>query len=141
MSAQDLISHLEKLGDEFAAAIVPVGDEQAIRATQAQFLGRIKELMKQLGKLPAADKPVAGAAANKVKQGIEGTVARRLAELADAAARADLARVVDVTLPASPIGAGHVHLLTQVRHEAVHLTAAAQQGLDHRQQEREPELV
>jgi phenylalanyl-tRNA synthetase alpha chain len=119
MSAQDLITHFEKLGDEFAAAIVPVSDEQAIRATQARFIGRIKELMNQLSKLPKADRGIAGAAYNKVKDGIEGTVARRLAELADAASRADLARVVDVTLPASPIGAGHVHLLTQVRQEAV----------------------
>jgi len=119
MSAQDLITHFEKLGDEFAAAIVPVSDEQAIRATQARFIGRIKELMNQLSKLPKADRGIAGAAYNKVQDGIEGTVARRLAELADAASRADLARVVDVTLPASPIGAGHVHLLTQVRQEAV----------------------
>jgi phenylalanyl-tRNA synthetase alpha chain len=123
MSAQDLISHLDKLGDDFAAAIAPVTDEQAIRATQAQFLNQTKELMKQLSKLPAADKPVAGAAANRLRQGIEGTVARRLAELAEAAARADLARVVDVTLPASPIGTGHLHLLTQVRQEAVEVFA------------------
>jgi phenylalanyl-tRNA synthetase alpha chain len=122
MSARDLITNLEHLGDEFAAAIAQITDEQAIRATQAQFLGKagkVSELMKQLGKLPAADKPSVGAAANKVKQGIESTVAQRLAELAGAAARVDLARVVDVTLPARPAGAGHVHLLTQVRHEAV----------------------
>ncbi|HET9992011.1 MAG TPA: phenylalanine--tRNA ligase subunit alpha, partial [Kofleriaceae bacterium] len=42
---------------------------------------------------------------------------------ADAVAKADLGRVVDVTLPARPVGGGHLHLLTQVRLEAVQIFA------------------
>ncbi len=123
MSANEPISNLEKLGDEFATAIALVADEQAIRATRAQYLDRTGAFMKQLNKLPKDDKPAVGAAANRVKQGIEGTVAKRLAELEAAAARIDLARVVDVTLPARPTGAGHLHLLTLVRQEAVDVFA------------------
>ena len=123
MSAQELIADLEKLGDEFRVAIQPLSDEQSIRATQAQFLSRTGALMKQLGKLPAGDKPVVGQAANKVKNRIVETVAARLQELVDVAAKADLARTVDVTLPARPVGGGHLHLLTQVRLEAIELFA------------------
>jgi len=97
MSATDLIANLERLGDEFVAVIQPLADEQAIRAAQAQFLGKkgkVSDVMKELSKLPPADRPVVGAAVNKIKQSIEDQVARRLGELADAAARLDLARSV-----------------------------------------------
>ena len=124
MSAHDLIADLDKLGDEFRVAIQPLSDEQSIRATQAQFLSRrAGALMKQLGKLPPADKPAVGQKANQVKQGIVDTVAKRLQELADAVSQVDLARAVDVTLPARPAAGGHLHLLTQVRLEAVEIFA------------------
>jgi phenylalanyl-tRNA synthetase alpha chain len=127
MSASELIHSLEKLGDEFLSVIQPLSDEQAIRATQAQFLGKkgkVSEVMKQLAKLPPADRPLVGAALNKVKQTIEDQVTQRLDELANAAARADLERTVDVTLPARPVGGeGHLHLLTQVRLELIQIFA------------------
>ncbi len=124
MSASDLIANLDKLGDEFLAVIQPLADEQAIRAAQAQFLGKkgkVSEVMKELGKLPPADRPLVGAAVNKVKQTIEDQVAQRLGELTALVAKADLARSVDVTLPARPAPRGHLHLLTQVRLEAVQI--------------------
>ena len=124
MSATDLIANLDQLGAEFLAVIQPLADEQAIRAAQAQFLGKkgkVSEVMKELGKLPPADRPLVGAAVNRVKQTIEDQVGHRLAELASAAARADLSRVVDVTLPPRPVAHGHLHLLTQVRLEAVQI--------------------
>jgi phenylalanyl-tRNA synthetase alpha chain len=121
-----LIDRLHGLRDEFLAAIQPLADEQAIRAAQAQYLGKkgkVSELMKELGKLPNGDRPAVGAAMNEVKQTIEARVADRLAELADADAARDLARHVDITLPARPVGGGHLHLLTQVRLEAIALFA------------------
>ena len=124
MSASDLIANLDKLADEFLALIQPLVDEQAIRATQAQFLGKkgkVSEVMKELSKLPPADRPLVGAAVNQVKQTIEDQISRRLGELADAVAKVDLARVVDVSLPARPAPRGHLHLLTQVRLEAVQI--------------------
>lgn len=124
MSADQLIASLEQLGAEFQQIIQPLSDEQAIRAAQAQFLGkkgRVSDVMKELSRLPPADRPVVGAAVNRVKAEIEEQVAQRLRELADVVARADLARSVDVTLPARPLGAGHLHLLTQVRLEAVRI--------------------
>ena len=127
MSTNELIASLDRLADEFLGLIRPLSDEQAIRATQAQFLGKkgkVSEVMKQLAKLPPSDRPLVGAALNKVKQTIEDQVTQRLDELANAAARADLERVVDVTLPARPVGGdGHMHLLTQVRLEAIQIFA------------------
>ena len=124
MSAADLISSLEGLKDEFHTAIAPLADEQAIRAAQAQFLGKkgkVSEVMKELSRLPPGDRPVVGAAVNTVKQFIEDLVAQRLDALVQAAARKDLARATDVTLPPRPLAAGHLHLMTQVRLEAVQI--------------------
>jgi phenylalanyl-tRNA synthetase alpha chain len=124
MDTTELIGKLARLGDEFLELIQPLSDEQAIRAAQAQFLGKkgkVSELMKELSKLPAADRPTVGQAVNKVKQGIEDQVAQKLRDLEDAADAHDLARRVDVTLPARPVGGGHLHLLTQVRLEAVQI--------------------
>ena len=124
MSAHELIANLERLGDEFLAVIRPLADEQEIRAAQAQFLGKkgkVTEAMKELGKLPPNDRPLVGAAVNKLKQTIETQTASKLEDLANAAALADLARSVDVTLPARPAAGGHLHLITQVRLEAVQI--------------------
>src|SRR3954463_9720623 len=113
MSTADLIANLDKLGDEFLAVIQPLHDEQAIRAAQAQYLGKkgkVSDVMKELSKLPPADRPLVGAAVNKVKQTIEDQVGQRLGQLVEAAAKLDLARKVDVTLPVRPVPRGHLHL-------------------------------
>jgi len=123
-TAKELIANLERLDDEFVDVIRPLTDEQSLRAAQAGFLGKkgkLSEVMKELGRLPAGDRPLVGAVANKVKAAIEDRVAVRLDELADAVGKQDLARTVDVTLPARPVGGGHLHLLTQVRLEAVQI--------------------
>src|SRR5688572_13785569 len=122
----DLIAKLEGLGDEFLSQAQSLADEQSIRAAQAQFLGKkgkVSEVMKELGKLPAGDRPQVGAAANKVKEKIEQVVEACLLRLSNAKKQQDLARRVDVTLPVRPVGGGHLHLLSQVRLEAVRVFA------------------
>jgi len=125
-TTNDLIAQLDRLGGEFTAVIAPLVDEQAIRAAQAQFLGKkgqVSEVMKELGRLPPADRPLVGQAANRVKDAIAAAVEARLAALVAARRTADLARRLDVTLPGRPAGGGHLHLLTQVRLELVEIFA------------------
>ncbi len=62
--------------------------------------------MKALGRLPPEERPAVGEAANRAKTGIESAVAARLAALDEAELAEDLARVVDVTLPARGRAAG-----------------------------------
>jgi phenylalanyl-tRNA synthetase alpha chain len=118
----DLVARIQELGEEFAAAIEPLTDEQEIRVAQARYLGKkgeVSSLMKLMGKVPAADRPRIGEAFNRIKDAITEAVAARLAALEDAERAADLARIVDVTLPGREVPAGHLHLLTQVRDEVV----------------------
>jgi phenylalanyl-tRNA synthetase alpha chain len=126
VTADELIAQIDSTSAEFSNAIAPLVDEQSIRATQAQFLGkkgRLSALMRELAQLPPADRPRVGEAMNRVKQAVEVAVAQRLGQLAATARAQDLARVVDVTLPGRPAPAGHLHLLTQVRLESIEIFA------------------
>jgi phenylalanyl-tRNA synthetase alpha chain len=129
MSAPDsssLIAQLDELAAQFEVAIAPLSDEPSIRAASAQFLGkkgRVSELMKELPKVPPAERPAVGAATNRVKQIIEARVDSKLGELANAERAADVARKIDVTLPERPAPRGHMHVLTQVRLESIAIFA------------------
>src|SRR6266478_8158268 len=118
--ASRIIADLGRLGAAFAAEIDGLSTEQEIRAAQARYLGKkgkASELMKTLGRLPPEDRPVVGEAANRTKAKIEAAVAVRLGALDQVALSADLARAVDVTLPARGQALGTLHPLTLVRQE------------------------
>jgi phenylalanyl-tRNA synthetase alpha chain len=123
MSSADtskLIAELDRLAAEFAGEIGGLATEEEIRLAQARYLGKkgkVSDLMKALGKLPPADRPAVGEAANRAKSGIERAVSERLAALAEASLAEDLARVVDVTLPPRGAPLGTLHPLTLVRRE------------------------
>ena len=123
MSSADtsqLIAELDRLAGEFAREIGGLATEEEIRLAQARYLGKkgkVSELMKALGKLPPAERPAVGEAANRAKSSIERAVGERLAALAEASLSADLARVVDVTLPPRGAPLGTLHPLTLVRRE------------------------
>ncbi|HEY7372387.1 MAG TPA: phenylalanine--tRNA ligase subunit alpha, partial [Polyangia bacterium] len=115
-----LIAELDRLATAFAGEIGALATEEEIRLAQARYLGKkgkVSELMKALGKLPATERPAVGEAANRAKSGIERAVAERLSALGEANLAADLARVVDVTLPARGGALGTLHPLTLVRRE------------------------
>jgi phenylalanyl-tRNA synthetase alpha chain len=116
----NLIAELDRLAGEFAGEIGGLATEEEIRLAQARYLGKkgkVSELMKALGKLPPAERPAVGEAANRAKSSIERAVGERLAALAEASLSADLARVVDVTLPPRGAPLGTLHPLTLVRRE------------------------
>jgi phenylalanyl-tRNA synthetase alpha chain len=123
MSSADtsqLCAELDRLAAAFAGEIGALATEEEIRLAQARYLGKkgkVSELMKALGKLPPAERPAVGEAANRAKSGIERAVTARLAALDEGKLTADLARVVDVTLPARGPGLGTLHPLTLVRRE------------------------
>jgi phenylalanyl-tRNA synthetase alpha chain len=118
--ATAIIADLDRLAAELVAELGGLSTEQEIRAAQARYLGkkgRLGEPMKALGRLPPEDRPAVGEAANRAKGVIEAAVGARLSALAEAALGADLARTVDVTLPARGPSLGTLHPLTLVRRE------------------------
>ncbi|NDP42319.1 MAG: phenylalanine--tRNA ligase subunit alpha [Aromatoleum sp.] len=98
---------------EFAAA----ADPAALENSKAGYLGKagaLTVLLKSLGKLPAADRPAAGAAINEAKVKLESALAARRDALADAKLERQLAsEALDVSLPGRGRGIGGLHPITQ----------------------------
>ena len=98
---------------DFAAA----GDPASLENSKARYLGKagkLTELLKSLGRLPAADRPAAGAAINAAKLRLEDALNDRRAALAGARLEAQLAaEALDVTLPGRRRGTGGLHPITR----------------------------
>jgi phenylalanyl-tRNA synthetase alpha chain len=76
--------------------------------------GRLTDVLRGLGALPAGERPEAGRRLNDVKAALEGAFAERQEALRLAALDAALATgAVDVTLPGRPLGPGHLHPSTR----------------------------
>jgi phenylalanyl-tRNA synthetase alpha chain len=123
-TAQDLVHSFEALAAEFSSEVAGLSTEEEIRLAQSRYLGkkgRATELMKLLGRIPQAERPAAGAAANRAREAIERLVEARLASLGQTALAADLARSVDVTMPGRGRRKGSLHPLSRVRIEIEHI--------------------
>jgi phenylalanyl-tRNA synthetase alpha chain len=76
--------------------------------------GVITEQLKQLGKLPPAERPQAGQAINEAKQTLQQILEQRRTELQTAQLEAQLAAErIDVTLPGRGLDRGGLHPVTQ----------------------------
>jgi phenylalanyl-tRNA synthetase alpha chain len=105
----DLEALVKGAQGEFAAAPNPAELENA----KARYLGRsgrVTELLKGLGALPADEKKTRGAEINQAKARIEAALAAARERLAEAELAAQLqAEALDVTLPGRGRGIGGLH--------------------------------
>jgi phenylalanyl-tRNA synthetase alpha chain len=92
-------------------------DPAALENGKARYLGksgRLTELLKSLGKLPAGERPVAGARINEAKATLEAALERRREALSDTKLAQQLAAdALDVSLPGRGIGVGGLHPVTR----------------------------
>jgi len=98
---------------EFSAC----ADSAALEDAKARYLGKsgkLTELLKSLGRLPAAERPAAGARINEAKKTLEAALDARRDELANAKLAKSLAsEALDVSLPGRGIGVGGLHPVTR----------------------------
>jgi phenylalanyl-tRNA synthetase alpha chain len=118
---QDLLKQLEQLRQDASAALAQAGTSEAIRAWYAEYLGRkgqLTAILRNVGSLPAEERPLVGKVANEVKDFLEGLLQERQAATAqvelEAARRAES---VDVTLPGRPQTLGKLHITTRTLRE------------------------
>ena len=94
-------------------------DAAALENAKAHYLGktgRLTELLKSLGRLPAGERPAAGARINEAKALLESALERRRTELAAAKVERQLAAdALDVSLPGRGMGVGGLHPITRTR--------------------------
>jgi phenylalanyl-tRNA synthetase alpha chain len=114
--ATTLTDQLEALAEEARSAVAGVSAAEELEALRVRLLGRkegrLTAVMRELGRLPAEDRPAAGAAANRTKGVITGLIEAKRAELE--ADGKDAASGTDLTLPGRARWRGARHPVTQV---------------------------
>jgi phenylalanyl-tRNA synthetase alpha chain len=107
------VHELEQIIAEAGKAIAATSSVADLEQAKARFLGKagsLTELLKGLGRLPADERPRAGAAINRAKARVEEIIqARRDSILATALDSQLAAEAIDVTLPGRRQGAGGLH--------------------------------
>ena len=113
------MEELEQIVSAARTAIAATSSVAELEQAKARFLGKagsLTELLKSLGKLPAAERPAAGAAINRAKADVEALLeARRGAILALQLDARLAAEAVDVTLPGRARGEGGLHPITRAQ--------------------------
>lgn len=104
---------LDTIRQTAAALIGEAADEAALEALRVRFLGKKGELtaiLKQMGSLSAEERPVVGALANEVREGLDNAIRSQAKALAEAGLSARLAgETIDVTLPGKLPAQGKRH--------------------------------
>jgi phenylalanyl-tRNA synthetase alpha chain len=121
----EFLADLEQLSREAADRFDAASDEEALEAARIDYLGaksgRLRDAQKGLGRVDKADKPAAGKRFNEVKQQIQALFDSAQTRLASAesklpsksAAKREVARRDDPTLPGRRHRLGHLHPITQ----------------------------
>ncbi len=109
------------LRGKFLDQIAKASDPDALETVRLGALGKKGEIslkMRDLGKMSAEERQVAGPALNGLKSEIDAALKARRVALDDAALDARLqAEWLDVTLPGRPRPAGTIHPISQVMEE------------------------
>jgi phenylalanyl-tRNA synthetase alpha chain len=113
----ELTRDLEALRDDALAAVAAAADPGAIEEIELDFLGRkgrLTNVLRGIGQLPAEDRPRVGAIANAVRQAVEAALLDRGTGLREAALESRLQdETIDVTTPGRPIRRGSLHPIVE----------------------------
>ncbi len=113
MDLAQLTRDLDALTAETSAAVADAPDSAAVDALEVEVLGkkgRLTGVLRGIGQLPAEERPLVGAVANRVREAIEAEIAARRSLLTVAELETRLrAEATDVTTPGRPIRRGTYH--------------------------------
>ncbi|MDA8210566.1 MAG: phenylalanine--tRNA ligase subunit alpha [Clostridia bacterium] len=112
---------LAKIKSQAAVAVQEAGDLNQLNEVRVKFLGKKGELtqvLRGMGGLSAAERPIIGQLANEVREFLEQQLEDKQAVLKEGAkARQLAAETIDITLPGRPVLLGKRHPLTTVLDE------------------------
>lgn len=109
----DLRSDLEALRSDAPPRLASARTVDAVDALRHELLGRsgtLTALLRQLGSVPAEERPALGQLANRVRGELEAAIGERLGQLREDDLDARLAaEALDMTAPGRPMPVGHLH--------------------------------
>ncbi len=115
------MSELDELLKQALEEVAAAAAEDVLDAARVRYLGKKGEItrqLKQLGSLPAAQRPAAGQAVNQARDRVQEAVAQRRAALQEQQLSRQLAaEKLDVTLPGRGQRGGGLHPVTLVLQE------------------------
>lgn len=110
---QDL-EELKGAAEQAIAASESLAELDEIRVQYLGKKGELTALLKQLGKLPADERPAAGQKINKVKKQVNGVLEQRKQALTELALNQRLEQErIDISLPGRRMGTGGLHPVTR----------------------------
>jgi phenylalanyl-tRNA synthetase alpha chain len=121
MGMSDFLGDLDELLHAAQSAFATANTPEELESARVEFLGaksgRIKEVQKGMGSVPADQKRAAGMRFNEVKQGVQAAfeAAGARIEAAQTATRSE--PQFDPTLPGRPLRLGRLHPITQTIEE------------------------
>lgn len=114
----DLKERLKKIESGAERALTDITDLEQLEALRVEFLGkkgRITEVLRQMGKLSAEERPQIGQAANFLKERLHNIIENKKTEIEqEVRVRKMEEERIDVTLPGNKPRLGHRHPLTRI---------------------------
>ncbi len=112
------MSDLDSIHNNAIDAIEAANDAASLDGVRVHYLGKkgeLTSLLKELGKLPAEERPAAGAEINKIKRVLQDAITAKRDALEQMALEEKLsAEAIDVTLPGRNPDVGGLHPVTIV---------------------------
>jgi len=116
-----MLDRLARLREDAERELGTISDLKALDRWRTSYLGkkgRLTLTLREVGRLPAQERPAAGHLGNEVKARLERALQERAGELRQAALAQDLAEgAIDVRLPGRPPSLGYLHIITQTLRE------------------------
>ena len=119
---REMLEQFKKIGKDALADLKKVTDLKALEDFRIKYLGRkgqIIQMLSQIGKLPAEQKPQAGQLANKIKKDVTEAFEQLKKTLLES--QAETGEFIDVTLPGVPVNIGRPHVITQTINELLEI--------------------
>jgi phenylalanyl-tRNA synthetase alpha chain len=116
----NLRNQLEAIERSSQERLTAAASEEGVEALRHELLGRSGELtllMRQLGSVPAEDRPALGQQANEIRNRLTSAIGERLTALRSHGLEERLAaEAIDMSAPGRPMRVGHLHpVLTTIR--------------------------
>jgi len=109
----ELTRRVEALRDEALTRLAEAADGASVDALRSDLLGRsgrLTGLLRELGSVPAEQRPAAGQRANEVRRELEEKIEARLTALREGGLETSLAaEALDMSAPGRPMRVGHLH--------------------------------